>query len=662
MSSSADSARAAWLRQAIQLHNEAYYGQDSPNITDTAYDDLLQELQALEAANPALRTPDSPTGRVGGGISAGFTALSHGRPMLSLSNAFSEADFIDFDRRVCERLGASEITYVAETKLDGLAINLTYVEGVLRSAATRGDGTTGEDVTANVRTIGAVAPRLRTKNPPALLEIRGEIYISHSGFAALNAAQLASGGKLFANPRNAAAGSLRQLDSGITRRRPLSIYCYGIGALEGAERPASQQLLLAWLRQLGCRVSPETLSVTGVAAALACYRDMAARRPTLDYDIDGVVFKVDRIDWQTMLGQVARAPRWAIAFKFPPEERETRVLAINVQTGRTGTLTPVARLEPVFVGGVTVTNATLHNADEIARKDIRVGDLVIVRRAGDVIPEIVSVVMAQRPPGAVPYVMPEAVADQAFNQRVQALRHFASRRAMDIEGLGEKSTQQLVRSGLVQDPSDLYALTLTDLCSLERTGDKSAENLRKAIDTSRQTTLPRLLYALGIPDVGETTARQLTEHLGDLEVMVAASVAVFAGVPDVGPVVAASLAGFFADPEKLSLLARLRARGVQWPQVVARPIAGLPLTGRNVVLTGTLSAFTREEAAARLRALGAKVTGSVSSKTAFVVAGEDAGTKLHKAAELGVRVLDEAGLVALLANPAEAAHWARPQD
>lgn len=650
-------ARAAWLRQAISAHDEAYYGQDAPRISDAAYDDLLRELEAIEAAEPALRTADSPTGRVGGSAVTAFKPLRHGRPMLSLSNAFTAADFNDFDRRVRERLGENEILYVAETKLDGLAINLTYVDGFLRSAATRGDGTTGEDVTANIRTIGAVAWRLRTPHPPSLLEIRGEVYLSHSGFKALNAAQLAAGAKLFANPRNAAAGSLRQLDPEITRRRPLNIYCYGIGALEGAERPASQELLLAWLGTLGCRVSPETRCVQGAAAALAYYRAIGMRRAQLDYDIDGVVFKVDRLDWQASLGQVARAPRWAVAFKFPPEERETWVLAIDVQVGRTGTLTPVARLEPVFVGGVTVTNATLHNADEIARKDVRVGDRVVVRRAGDVIPEIVGVVLAQRPPDTQPYVMPAAIADQALNQSVQGLLHFASRRAMDIEGLGDKLAQQLVSSGLVQDPADLYALTVGDLRALGRSGDKSAGNLHLAIDISRQTTLARLLYALGIPEVGEATARQLTAHFGELQAMVAAPLAALEEVPDVGPVVAAHLARFFSDPEKLALLERLRARGVHWPVGAARAVTALPLAGWNIVLTGTLAAFTREEVADRLRALGAKVTASVSAKTGFVVAGEDAGAKLRKAAELGVPVFDEARLQQLLARPEEVAQW-----
>lgn len=645
-------ARIAALRREIGVHDHRYYVLDEPSISDAAYDDLMRELQALEAAFPELQRPDSPTQRVSGKVASGFMPVVHRRPMLSLANAFSREDFLEFDRRTCERLGRTEVTYVAETKLDGLAINLTYERGVLVSAATRGDGEVGEDVTANIRTIGAVA--LTLKGAPALLEVRGEVYLPHRGFEALNQTQLAQGAKPFANPRNAAAGSLRQLDPAITRTRPLTLYCYGVGACEGHDLPPTHYELLAWLRTLGCRVSPETTRVTGIDAAMAYYTTLEVRRPTLGYDIDGVVFKVDRLDWQAELGQVSRSPRWAVAFKFRPEERETRVLAIDVQVGRTGALTPVARLEPIFVGGVTVTNATLHNQEEIARKDVRVGDTVLVRRAGDVIPEVVGVVLAKRPPGTVPFLMPEAVPDQALQQRIQALIHFASRRAMDIEGLGEKLAEQLVREGLVATPADLYALTAAQLMTLDRLGEKSAENLAQAIDRSRSTTLPRVLYAVGIAEVGETTARQLAQNFGTLDALAAASVGQLEQVPDIGPVVAGHIAGFFADPENLAMLRRLEAAGVHWPVVEVSDAGQTPLAGWTVVLTGTLDGMTRDEAGAQLIALGAKVSGSVSKKTTLVIVGSDAGSKARKAAELGIPVVDEAGLLALLADPAAA--------
>lgn len=641
--------RIAALREEIAAHDHRYYVLDAPVISDAAYDDLMRELQTLEAAHPELQRPDSPTQRVGGKVATGFSPVTHRRAMLSLANAFSREDFLEFNRRVCERLGQSEVTYVAETKLDGLAINLTYEHGVLVSAATRGDGEVGEDVTANIRTIGAVA--LTLKDAPALLEVRGEVYLPHRGFEALNRAQLAQGAKPFANPRNAAAGSLRQLDPAVTRARPLTLYCYGVGACEGQDLPPTHFELLQWLRVLGCRVSPETARVTGPEEAMSYYTAMEGRRPGLGYDIDGVVFKVDRLDWQAELGQVSRSPRWAVAFKFRPEERETRVLAIDVQVGRTGALTPVARLEPVFVGGVTVTNATLHNQDEIARKDVRVGDMVLVRRAGDVIPEVVAVVLDKRPPGTEPYLMPQAVPDQALQQRVQALIHFASRRAMDIEGLGDRLAEQLVREGLIDTPADLYALTSTQLMALERLGEKSAENLAQAIERSRSTTLPRLLYAVGISEVGETTARQLAQHFGTLDAIAAASAEQLEQVPDIGPVVAGHIARFFADPANLLLLQRLRDRGVHWPAIAVQEKLDAPLAGWTVVLTGALDSMTREEAGERLLALGAKVSGSVSKKTSLVVAGSDAGSKARKAAELGIPLIDEAGFLTLLDAP-----------
>jgi len=637
------------LRADIHAHDHRYYVLDDSVISDLAYDDLMRELQALEAAHPEYDSPDSPSRRVGGRPAEGFAPQTHRRPMLSLANAFSREEFMEFNRRVCERLGQTEVSYVAETKLDGLAINLTYESGVLVSAATRGDGEVGEDVTANIRTIGSVPLTLR--QAPALLEVRGEVYLPHRGFEALNAQQLAQGGKAFANPRNAAAGSLRQLDPAVTRARPLTVYCYGVGACEGADVPPTHFELLNWLRELGCRVSPETARVDGVEAALAYYAAMEARRPTLGYDIDGVVFKVDRLDWQTELGQVSRSPRWAVAFKFRPEERETRVLSIDVQVGRTGALTPVARLEPVFVGGVTVTNATLHNAEEIARKDVRVGDTVLVRRAGDVIPEVVSVVSAKRPSGTVPFVMPTTVPDQALQQQVQALIHFASRRAMDIEGLGDRLAEQLVREGLVSTPADLYGLNVEQLTALERLGEKSAENLAQAIDRSRRSTLPRVLFAVGISEVGETTARQLAQHFGTLDAIAAANTATLEQVPDIGPVVAGHIARFFADPAHLDLLHRLQVLGVTWPEIATAEKADAPLVGWTVVLTGALDSMTRDEAGDRLLTLGAKVSGSVSKKTTLVVAGSDAGSKARKALELGIPLTDEAGLLRLLEDP-----------
>ncbi len=647
-------ARVAELRRLIAYHDHRYYALDDPEITDADYDALMRELLALEADHPALVTPDSPTQRVGGAPLAAFTPVRHARPMLSLNNAFTPEDLVDFDRRARERLQADAIAYVAETKLDGLAINLSYRDGVLMSAATRGDGEVGEDVTDNVRTIGAVPLRLAGAAVPSFVEIRGEVYMTHAGFRALNEAQTARDEKPFVNPRNAAAGSLRQLDPKITRSRPLTIACYGVGAVEGADLPPTQFELLAWLRGLGCRVSRESVRVEGVEAALAYYHDMEARRAKLPYDIDGVVFKVDRLDWQGLLGQVAKAPRWAVAFKFKPEERETRVVAIDVQVGRTGALTPVARLQPVHVGGATVTNATLHNADELARKDVRVGDTVIVRRAGDVIPEVVRVVLDKRPADTAPYVMPTEVPDQLLAQRIQRLIHFASRRAMDIEGLGDKLVEQLVRAGLVTEPDDLYALRVEDLAALERMGEKSAENLHRAIERSKSTTLPRLLHALGIRDVGEATARALAQYFGALEHLMTAGVAELEQVPDVGPIVAGHVATFFADDANRRLLAGLRGAGVHWPESAPQIATSLPLAGITLVLTGTLESLTREEATERLQALGAKVAGSVSKKTTLVVAGAEAGSKARKAEELKIPLADEAWLQALLAAPDDA--------
>ncbi len=648
--SDAARARAQSLKAELERHSHQYYVLDDPLIADADYDALMRELEELEARHPELVSADSPTQRVGGAAATQFTPVRHPLPMLSLSNVFDAEEFGDFHRRCAEQLGLEHLEFVAEPKLDGLAISLIYEHGLLVRAATRGDGTTGEDVTANVRTIRAIPLRLRAA--PALIEVRGEIYMDKRGFHAMNARQEAAGLKTFANPRNAAAGSLRQLDARITATRPLTMCCYGIGQFDDSARPATQWATLAFLRELGLRVSPESRVVSGVEQALAYYRELGARRAALGYEIDGIVYKVNALAQQEQLGFVARAPRWAVAFKFPPDERTTRVLGIDVQVGRTGALTPVARLEPVLVGGVTVTNATLHNADEIRRKDVRVGDLVVVRRAGDVIPEVVRVVLEERPADSVPYELPESVPDQALAARVQAIIHFASRRALDIEGLGEKLIEQLVQAGLVSTVADLYTLTVEQLAALERMGDKSAANVIAAIEQSKATSLPRLLHGLGIREVGEATAGNLAVAFGRLERIRAASVEELETVNDIGPVVAASIAAWFADAGNLEVLEQLIERGVHWPEFEVAPAEQLPLKGVTVVLTGTLPNLSRDEAKARLQALGAHVAGSVSKKTDLVVAGEEAGSKLDKALALGIPVLDEAALEALLAEPA----------
>ena len=669
MTSSA-AARAARLRAQIAQHDYRYYVLDDPAVPDAEYDRLMQELRALETADPALVTADSPTQRVAGTPSAAFGEVGHSLPMLSLDNAFSTDDVRGFDRRIHERLGIEgALAYVAEPKLDGLAVTVVYRNGLLERAATRGDGVTGEDVTANVRTIRAVPQRLRG-SAPALFEARGEVFMPLAGFARMNAAAQAKGEKVFVNPRNAAAGSLRQLDPRITATRPLAAFFYALGAVEGVPLPARQWQLLELLRALGLPVSPEVRAVQGVEGCLAYYQDLGARRSTLPYQIDGVVYKLDSRADQERVGFVSRAPRWAIAHKFPADEVLTVVRGIEFQVGRTGALTPVARLEPVFVGGVTVSNVTLHNIDEVQRKDVRAGDTVIVRRAGDVIPEVVGVLAERRPPGAQPVVLPllcpvchsqvlraegEAVArcTGGFTcraQRQEALRHFASRRALDIEGMGDKVIEQLVEHEHVKSPADLYALTLEQLTQLERMGEKSATNLLAAIEKSKRTSLPRLLYGLGIREVGEATALALARHFGNLEKLAAASGELIQQVPDVGPIVAAHVAAFFAAPEHLAVIRVLRERGVQWPDMPARESAQESLAGRTFVVTGTLDSMTREQAQEALTARGAKVAASVSKKTSYLVAGREAGSKLAKAQELGVPVLDEAALLKLLAE------------
>jgi DNA ligase (NAD+) len=666
----APAARAAELRAQIAQHDYRYYVLDDPQISDADYDRLMQELRSLETEHPTLVTPDSPTQRVSGSPSAAFRQVLHHVPMLSLDNAFTEEDVHAFDRRIHERLKREgDLEYVAEPKLDGLAVALLYRNGAFERAATRGDGVTGEDVTANVRTIRAVPQRLRA-GAPQLLEVRGEVFMPLAGFERMNAQARERGEKVFVNPRNAAAGSLRQLDARITAARPLAAFFYGLGTLEGRAFPERQSALLEMLRALGLPVSPEARTVRGVAGCLAYYHEIGARRATLPYQIDGVVYKLDLRADQERLGFVSRAPRWAIAHKWPAEEAQTTVRGIEFNVGRTGALTPLARLVPVFVGGVTVSNVTLHNIDEVHRKDVRVGDTVLVRRAGDVIPEVVSVVLDKRPAGSSPVQLPErcpvcnsrvlrvegeAVArcTGGFTcraQRQEALRHFASRRALDIEGLGDKLIEQLVERDWVKSPADLYALTVPQLAELERMGEKSAANLVSAIDKSRDTTLPRLLYALGIREVGEATALALARHFGSLDPLMAADEAAIQQVPDIGPVVAAHVAAFFGSDAHRSVIKALRDKGVNWPHMEssAASAAALPLSGRTFVITGTLAAMSREEAARALTALGAKVSGSVSKKTTAVVAGREAGSKLAKARELGIPVLEEQELIELL--------------
>ncbi|TLZ31140.1 MAG: NAD-dependent DNA ligase LigA [Gammaproteobacteria bacterium] len=661
-------ARAAELRAQIAQHDYRYYVLDDPLIPDAEYDRLMLELRALESAHPELITPDSPTQRVSGTPGGSFGEIVHKVAMLSLDNAFSEEDVQAFDRRVHERLGVTgDLDYVAEPKLDGLAVTVIYREGLLAQAATRGDGLTGEDVTPNVRTIRAVPQRLRPPAPP-LLEARGEIFMPLAGFERMNREARERGEKVFVNPRNAAAGSLRQLDARITASRPLTAFFYGLGALEGAAPPARQSELLEWLRRLGLPTSRDARTVRGVAGCLGYYRELGERRSSLPYQIDGVVYKLDDRADQERLGFVSRAPRWAIAHKFAPDEALTVVRDIEFQVGRTGALTPVARLAPVFVSGVTVSNVTLHNIDEVHRKDVRVGDTVVVRRAGDVIPEVVSVVPDRRREDARPVQLPErcpvcgsrvlrvegeAVARctggfTCSAQRQEALRHFASRRALDIEGLGERMIEQLVERDQVKSPADLYALTLPQLAQLERMGEKSAANLLAAIEKSKQTTLPRLLYGLGIRDVGEATALALARHFGSLERLMSADERTIQQVPDVGPVVAAHIAAFFASEEHLRVIKALRDKGVTWPDLEPAPRSTGSLTGRTFVITGTLSSMTREQAQEALTARGAKVTASVSKKTSYIVAGGEAGSKLARAEELGVPVLDEQQFLELL--------------
>ena len=660
-------ARAETLRREIERHNHQYYVLDRPLIPDAEYDALFRELQELEARYHGLRTPDSPTQRVGAPPADTFAGVTHRAPMLSLNNAFDEGEVEAFDRRVREALGQEAVEYAVEPKFDGLAVSLIYERGLFALGATRGDGYTGEDVTANLRTVRTIPLRLAGPRVPALLEVRGEVLMLKKDFEALNRAQRGRGEKEFVNPRNAAAGALRQLDSRVTATRRLAFFSYGLGVAQGAPDFARQSELLDYLAASRFPVAVERAVARGVAGLLSYYRSIGQKRPRLPYDIDGVVYKVNDLAAQERLGFVARAPRFAVAHKFPAEEATSEVVAIDVQVGRTGTLTPVARLKPVFVGGVTVTNATLHNEDEIRRKDIHVGDTVVVRRAGDVIPEVVRVLAEKRPQGARKFEMPENCPvcgskverpeDEAASrctaglycpaQRKQAILHFASRRAMDIEKLGDKLVDQLVDGGIVETPADLYQLDAATLEGLERMAEKSAANVVEGIERSKRTTLARLIYSLGIRNVGETTARDLALHFGDLEPLMAADEEALQRVPDVGPVVATSIARFFAEPHNRKVIRKLLAAGIAFERVKKPPARG-GVAGKTFVLTGTLPGLSRDAARERILQAGGKVAGSVSKKTDFVVAGADPGSKYDKARELGIAVLDEDGLLKLL--------------
>ena len=677
-------ARVAELRAQIAQHDHAYYVLNAPTVPDAEYDRLFQALEALEQQFPSLITPDSPTQRVSGAASTTFAPVEHAVPMLSIR---TETDISDegaraFDARIRRELGLGDtdpsVKYAVELKFDGLAISLRYEGGQLTRAATRGDGTTGEDVTANVRTIRAIPLRLRA-GAPALLEVRGEVLLFHRDFEQLNQRQQAAGEKVFVNPRNAAAGSLRQLDPRVTAARPLRFFAYGLGEVRSAgdlalTLPDSHHGTLDWLASLGVPVNDERRVVSGADGLMQFHRETEARRSALPFDIDGVVYKVDRLDLQRQLGFVTREPRWAVAHKFAAQEVVTELLGIDIQVGRTGALTPVARLAPVFVGGTTVSNATLHNEDEIRRKDIRVGDSVIVRRAGDVIPEIVGSIAERRPAGVPEFAMPSACpvcGSAAFReegekvarcsgglycpaQRKQALLHFAGRRALDIEGLGDRLVEQLVDAGLVHTPADLFRLDAKTLGELDRMGEKSAANLIASLDQARKTSLARFIFALGIRHVGESTARDLARHFGALDRLLAADEAALLQVNDVGPIVATSILRFLGQPHNRGVIDQLRAAGVDWPESEgAAPVAAGPLAGKTLVLTGTLPTLSRDEASAMIVSAGGKVSASVSKKTDFVVAGAEAGSKLDKAAALDVQIIDEQALRQLLgAEPA----------
>ena len=662
------------LRDLIRHHEYCYYVLDAPEIPDVEYDKLIKQLQNLELTHPELITPDSPTQRVGGAPLSQFSSIRHQLPMLSLDNVFDESSFIAFNKRIKDRLELDEeqaVEYCCELKLDGLAVSLLYENGQLIQAATRGDGTTGEDITANVRTIKTIPLVLQGENIPSRLEVRGEVFMTHKGFAKLNAEAEKRNEKIFANPRNAAAGSLRQLDPKITAKRPLTFFCYGVGINEGADLPNTHYARLMQFKAWGLPVSDKVQIRHGAQEALDYFKQIGDQRMSLDFDIDGVVIKVNSITEQEQLGFVARAPRWATAFKFPAQEEVTKLNKVDFQVGRTGAITPVARLEPVSVAGVIVSNATLHNSDEIIRLGIREGDYVTVRRAGDVIPQIVAVIKDRRPADTKEIIFPthcpicgsiivrdegQAISRCAGGlicqaQRKEALKHFVSRRAMNVEGLGDKIIEQLVDKEYVKTPADLYKLTVPILCSLDKVGEKLANNLMGALDKSKNTSLNRFIFALGIPNVGEVTAENLVNQLGNLTAIENASLEQLQSVNDIGAVIAESIIDFFQEPHNRTVIDQLISEeiGIHWPDVEIQLLTtDSPFSDKTVVLTGTLSILTRDEAKAKLKQLGAKVTGSVSKKTDFVIAGEAAGSKLTKAQELGIKVIDEQELINLL--------------
>ena len=651
------------LRQDLRRYEYEYHVLDNPTIPDAEYDRLFHHLKALEAAHPELITADSPTQRVGAKPLSGFAQIRHEIPMLSLDNAFSDEEFYAFVKRIEDRLIRlpDPLTFCCEPKLDGLAVSILYVNGVLTQAATRGDGTTGEDITANIRTIRNIPLQLLMDNPPARLEVRGEVFMPHEGFARLNQHALEKGEKTFANPRNAAAGSLRQLDPKITSKRPLVLNAYGIGIAEGVDLPNTHYDRLQWLKSIGIPVNPEIRLCNGTDEVLDFYHDIQNKRSSLGYDIDGTVLKINDIALQEKLGFISKAPRWAIAYKFPAQEELTRLNDVEFQVGRTGAITPVAKLEPVFVAGVTVSNATLHNGDEIERLDIAIGDTVVIRRAGDVIPQIIGVLHDRRPADARPIVFPETcpVCDSAIvriegeavarctgglfcaAQRKEALKHFVSRKAMDIDGVGGKLIEQLVERELVHTPADLFKLDLTTLTRLERMGTKSAENALASLEKAKNTTLARFIFALGIREVGEATALNLANHFKTLEALQNADLEALQQVPDVGEVVANRILAFWHEPHNVAVVNDLIAQGVHWETVETKEVTENRFKGKTVVLTGTLTQMGRNEAKALLQDMGAKVSGSVSAKTDFVIAGDAAGSKLTKAQELGVTVLTE---------------------
>jgi DNA ligase (NAD+) len=655
--------RVKSLRNELDEHNYRYYILENPTISDAQYDRLLRELQTIESEYPTLITPDSPTQRVGASPATSFPEVQHEIPMLSLDNAFDEDDVRAFHRRICDRLGKeddADIEYCCEPKLDGVAVSLRYEKGVLVQASTRGDGYKGEDITTNIRTIPSVPLHLRGNDFPSEIDIRGEVYMPKASFEALNKIARERGEKVFVNPRNAASGSLRQLDSSITASRRLAIYCYGVGKVKG-DLPHHHGEILQKLMSWGCRVYRHFKVVKGIEGCLAFYKDIKNKRAGLSYEIDGVVYKVNSLRLQTELGFVARSPRWALAHKFPAQEEYTKLIAVEFQVGRTGILTPVARLEPVFVGGVTVSNATLHNMDEVHRKDVRIGDTVIVKRAGDVIPAVDSVVLARRPKDAKIIKLPkhcpvchsdvikpegEAAARCSGGlicaaQRKEGIKHFASRRAMDIQGLGDKLVDLLVDNTIIETVADLYSLDQETIENLERMGPKSAENLIEAITKSKSTTLPRFVFALGIKEVGEATALALANYFGSFEKIMAADEETLQQVPDIGPVVAAHIASFFKQNHNREVIHGLRKKGVHWKNIEVQHRDKLPLAGMTFVLTGALESLTRDEAKARLQALGGKVAGSVSKNTSKVIVGEDPGSKLTDAEKLGVETLNE---------------------